>query len=251
MYRNKRGLQYNDFEITYREILASASIIAIMILIGFLISSKISESQLDKNEKYDKAVKIENQDIFQYGMDTNVGTAFVHGDLKAVDTVTYPEIDGEYMYIEKIKEKYTKHIRKVKHKNGKRTYYTTETYWTWDYAGSENKKCKQISFCNIVFDSNKIKIPNTDYIETIKESSHVRYKYYGTTTKYTGTIFTDLRNKTISDNTLFYKNMNIEETVKGLEHEEKWLQILFWIFWIVLTGEIVFVFYYADNEWLE
>ena len=103
MYRNKRGLQYNDFEITYREILASASIIAVMILIGFLISSKISESQLDKNEKYDKAVKIEKQDIFQYGMDTNVGNAFVYGDLEAVDTVTYPEIGGEYLYVEKVK----------------------------------------------------------------------------------------------------------------------------------------------------
>ncbi len=251
MYSNKKGFQYDDFEITYREILASVSIIAVMILIGFLFSSKISESQLDKNEKYDKAVKIENQDIFQYGMDTNVGTAFVHGDLKAVDTVTYPEIDGKYMYVEKIKEKYTKHTKKVKHKNGNRTYYTTETYWTWDYAGSENKKCKQISFCNIVFDSNKIKIPNTDFIKTIKVSSHVRYKYYGVATKYTGTIFTDLRNKTISDNTRFYKDMNIEETVKNLEHKETWLQILFWTSWIIFTGGIVFIFYYADNKWLE
>ena len=29
-------------------------------------------------------------------MRTNVGNAFVYGDLKAVDTVTYPEIGGEY-----------------------------------------------------------------------------------------------------------------------------------------------------------
>lgn len=41
--------------------------------------------------------------MFQYGMDTNVGNAFVYGDLKAVDTVTYPEIGGEYMYVEKLK----------------------------------------------------------------------------------------------------------------------------------------------------
>ena len=53
--------------------------------------------------------------MFQYGMDTNVGNAFVYGDLKAVDTVTYPEISGEYMYVEKVKERYTKHTRRVAH----------------------------------------------------------------------------------------------------------------------------------------
>ena len=71
-YRRK-GFGFGNFEITKREILASISIIAVMILIGVLISSKISEAQMDKNEIYNKAVKIENVDLFQYGMDTNVG----------------------------------------------------------------------------------------------------------------------------------------------------------------------------------
>ena len=38
-------------EITKREVLASVSIIAIMLLIGFLISGKISNSVMDDNEK--------------------------------------------------------------------------------------------------------------------------------------------------------------------------------------------------------
>ena len=54
------GFDFGDFEITKREILASISIIAIMILFGILISSKISEYQMDKNEIYNKAVKIES-----------------------------------------------------------------------------------------------------------------------------------------------------------------------------------------------
>ena len=132
----KYGFDFGDFEITKREILASISIIAVMILFGILISSKISEHQMDKNEIYNKAVKIESQEMFQYGMDTNVGNAFVYGDLKAVDTVTYPEIGGEYMYVERVKERYTMHTRQVAHTrtvNGKsQTYYTTDTYWNWD-----------------------------------------------------------------------------------------------------------------------
>ena len=103
MRYGRKGFDFGDFEITKREIIASISIIAVMILIGVLISEKISEHQMDKNEVYNKAVKIESTDLFQYSMDTNVGNAFVYGDLKAVDTVTYPEIGGEYMYVEKVK----------------------------------------------------------------------------------------------------------------------------------------------------
>ena len=248
-YGYKRGFDFGDFEITKREIIASISIIAVMILIGVLISGKISEHQMDKNEVYNKAVKIENTDLFQYGMDTNVGNAFVYGDLEAVDTVAYPEIGGEYMYVEKVKEKYTMHTRIVTHSNGKTTYTTTETYWTWDRVGSEDIKCKEISFCGIAFKSNKFDIPCTDYIDTIKESNHVRYKYYGTGTKFTGTIFTELKDKTISDNTNFYNNMNIEETVERLESGGG--EIVFWILWIILIIICVFGFYYLDNKWLE
>ena len=250
---SKNRFDFGDFEITKREILASVSIIAVMILIGVLISGKISEHQMDENEVYNKAVKIESTDLFQYGMDTNIGNAFVYGDLEAVDTVTYPEIGGKYMYVKKVKERYTEHTKQVAHTktvNGKsQTYYTTETYWSWDRVGSENVKCKEISFCGIIFDSNKFGIPSTNYIDTIKESSHVRYKYYGTETKFTGTIFTKLKDKTISDNTYFYNNKNIEETVDCLESEGG--EISFWIFWIILIFACVFGFYYLDNKWLE
>ena len=253
MDRNERGFDFGDFEVTRREIIASVSIIAVMLLIGVLISGKISEWQMDENEIYNKAVKIDSADLFRYGMDTNVGNAFVYGDMKAVDTVTYPEITGKYMYVKKVKEKYTKHTRKVAHTrtvNGKsQTYYTTETYWTWDRVGSEDKKCKEISFCGVTFKSSKFNIPSTDYIDTIKESSHIRYKYYGTKTKFTGTIFTDLRDKTISDNTDFYKDRNIKETVEHLESSGG--EIVFWMCWIIFIAICVFVFYYLDNKWLE
>lgn len=249
MRYGRKGFDFGDFEITKREILASISIIAAMILFGILISSTISEYQMDKNEIYNKAVKIESQEMFQYGMDTNVGNAFVYGDLKAVDTVTYPEISGEYMYVEKVKEKYTRHTRKVRHSNGKITWYTTKTYWTWDRVGSEDIKCKEVSFCGVNFASNKIDLHGTDYIDTIKESSHVRYKYYGVGTEYKGTIFTDLRDKTIPDNTSFYNNSTIEETIERLESD--FPIIIFWIFWVILIGGMVFGFYYLDNRWLD
>lgn len=246
----RRGWDFGDFEITKRELLVSVSIIAIMLLIGVLISGKISDAQLDANEKYNKAIKIDTLDLFEYGMRTNIGNAFVYGDLKAVDTVSYPEINGEYMYIEKIEEHYNMHTRTVTTTDSKgKTHTRTETYWSWDYAGSEEQKCSEITFLGHIFPSNKVEFPSTEHIDTIKESSHVRHKYYGVDTEYIGTIFTDLRSGTITNNTPFYVNMTIEQTVKHLETGS--YVIFFWIFWIFLTGLFVYGFYYLDNNWLE
>ena len=249
MIKTKNGYDFGDFEITKREILASVTIVAVMTLIGILIAGKISDSQMDSNEKYNKAVKIQSEEMFQYGLDTDVGNAFVYGDLKAVDTVTYPEISGKYMYVEKVKERYTMHTRQVAYSNGKTTYYTTETYWTWDRVGSEDVMCGEISFCGVTFPSNKIKIPSADYIDTIKESNEVRYKYYGTATEYKGTIFANLKDHTISDSTEFYNNSTIDETVSYLESD--FPMVIFGILWIALTGCAVFGFYCLDNRWLE
>lgn len=250
--RKRKGFDFGDFEITKREILASISIIAVMLLIGVLISSKISEHQMDKNEVYNKAVKIESQDMFEYGMRTNVGNAFVYGDLEAVDTVTYPEIGGEYMSVEKVKERYTRHTRtvtKTRTVNGKtQTYTETEVYWTWDAIDRWSEHCNKVTFLGVEFDYGQIYKPSEHHIDTQKESSHIRYVYYGSDTKYTGTIFTNLRDKTIND-TSFYNGTNIEETVDRLESGGG--VIIFWIFWILLTGGCVFGFYYIDNKWLE
>lgn len=246
---DRNSFDLGDFEITYREILASISIVAVMLLIGFVISGKISQIQDDKNAKYNKAVKIESADLFRYGMDTNVGNAFVYGELKAVDTVTYPEISGEYMYVEKIEEHYNRHTRTYTTTDGKgHTRIHTEVYWSWDYAGSEDMQCKEVLFCGVVFDSNKIKLPSADYIDTIKESGYVRYKYYGTNIEYKGTIFTELKDKTISDSTHFYE-MSIKETKDELERNIG--VVIFWIVWIIVMVLAVFGFYYIDNEWLE
>jgi hypothetical protein len=240
-------------EVTKREVLVCISIVAVMLIIGLLIGSAISDACADRNEVYNKAVKLDTTDMFEYGMRTNVGNAFVYGDLKAIDTVTYPEIGGEYMYVEKIKERYTQHTRtvtKTRVVNGKtQTYTTTETYWSWNRVGSETRQCEEITFLGVIFDSEKIQLPGEHHIDTIKESSRIRYKYYGVDTEHIGTIFTDLRDDTISDRTPFYKNSTIPETVERLQMMD-W-SVVFWIFWIILTGGACYGFCYLDNRWIE
>ncbi len=249
----KSVYSFKNFEITKREIITSISIISVLLIFGMIISSRISEYQLDKNEMYNKAIKIDSFDLFSYGMKTNVGNAFVYGDLEVIDPVSYPELDGEYMYVEKVKEEYTRHTREVSNTrtvNGKtETYYTTEVYYTWDKVSEEYIKSNLISFCGVEFKIDKIRIPQTEYITTINKDSDTRYKYYGTDTHFTGTLFTELKGGTILDNSVFYNGKNITETVEYLDND--YSVITFWIVWFILICCCVFGFFYLDNKWLK
>ena len=135
-------------EITKREILASVTIIAVMMILGIVIAGRIDAHQVQKNSEYYSALQITDAEQFQYGMDTSVGNAFVYGTLEAADPVTYPEIGGEYLYVEKVEEHYTMHTRTVTTTDSKGNHHThTEVYWTWDYVGSENAILFNVIMC--------------------------------------------------------------------------------------------------------
>lgn len=147
-------------------------------------------------------------------------------------------------------KRYTMHTRTVAHTDANgNTTYTIETYWSWDYAGEESKAASTVSFCEATFPISKFELPGTRYIDTIYESGHVRYEYYGIGITHTGTIFTTLSDNTISDSSPFYEGLTIDETVERLEKGVS--TVVFWIFWIIGTGVIVFKFYERENEWLE
>ena len=236
-------------EITKRELVVSISIVAIFLIIGILISGRLNEVVMDANEKYYKALKVDTQDVFQYGMDTSIGNAFVHGDFEAVDTVSYPEIDGEYLYIKKVKEKYTRHTRTVVTTINGKTSTRTETYWTWDRVGTESEQSKEVSLLGINFNTSQFDIPHGDYITTIKESSHIRYKYYGYPAKSNVTIFTSLKDGNIGQSNIpIYKDLNIEQTIQRLE--QNFGMVIFWMAWLGLATVVVLGFCFLENNWL-
>lgn len=246
-----------DIEVTSREIIVSIAIIAAFLIGGFLISGRIQDSIDDANARYNTEVKIDcldSNELFVYGMRTNIGNAFVYGKLEAVDTVSYPDIEGEYMEIRKTIEKYTMHTRQVAHTrtvNGKtRTYYTTEVYYSWDYAGSEYKKCAKVRFCDVEFNSDRIDLPPLEHIDT-QTFGNIRYIYEGSKTEYIGTLFSDLREDTISEDSDFLANMTINEAVEYYKQTGVIKQGAFWLVWIVLCGACVYGFYSLENRWLE
>lgn len=246
-----------DIEVTSREIIVSIAIIAAFLIGGFLIFGRIQDSVDDANLKYNTAVKIDcstDNELFVYGMRTNIDNTFIYGKLIAVDPVSYPDIDGEYMEVRKTKEKYTRHTRQVAHTitvNGKtQIYYTTEVYYSWDYAGSESKKCEKVRFCDVEFSSDRIDLPPLEHIDT-QTFGNIRYIYEGSKTEYIGTLFSDLREDTISEGSDFLADLTIDEAVEYYKQTGVIKQVAFWLIWIVLCGACVYGFYSLENRWLE
>lgn len=247
-------LDFGDFSITKREILISIAIICIMIIFGVMIHGSIEDSLMLKHQEYNLALQIDNdKDMFEYGMKTNVGNAFIYGTVKCLDPVTFEEIGGEYSSVKKVKERYTRHTRMVTKTrtlpNGQtQTYTEEEVYWSWDAIDSWNKYATRISFLDVEFDYGAISLGSQNYITTIKESSHIRYVYRGAPIERTGTLYTKLENNTINQSS-FHGGMTIEQTHKY--YTSSGALVWFWIGWTLLIGFLVFIFVYIDNHWLE
>lgn len=245
-----------DLSITKREIIVSIAIVAIMMLFGFMISDSINDARLDKLQEYNTALKIPDNDteLFQYALDTDVGNVFVEGKLKFLDPISIDDIDGQYSYISRELEKYTRHTRTVTktrtNADGEtETYTEKEVYWSWDHVKTDRWESKQINFNGIDFPTDKIEIPGSRYHSTVSCGHHKRYVYRVRDMEWQGTIYAKIKNHTFESQADFRESTDIEEM---LEYYTvfNWLW-LFWPFWIILTGALVYGFYYIDNEWLE
>lgn len=248
-----------EFKVTKREIMVTIAITLILIGLGFLISSSIRNGIYESNEKYHKSLKIDKDiNMFQYAIKTNIGYVMAYGTVNGVNGVSYEDVGGNYFYIKKVKEKYTRHTRQVAHtrtvsdgKGGTKTetYYTTEVYYEWDYAGSEDKHVEQFTFLDTTFSYDTIRFSNDSHIKTVKVSSDVRYKYYAIPISFDGTLFTFIKDNTITDNE-FTVGLSLEETLKR-KTDTSGAIVGFWLIWIILIGLLDFGYVYLENNYLE
>lgn len=258
-YRSRRSnvlFSVGTFDATRREVIVVIAIIALLLAIGIMISGAISDHYLDENERINKAVKIDTQEMFEYGMRTGIGDALVYGDLIAIDPVTLWGLDGEYMTIKRTTEEYTAVTKTepettVDADGEVKTVMKTKVVYEWVLVGSDSRCCKEVTFLGVTFDKDKIALPSPPLIDVVYETPHLRHTYYGFGTHLTGTVFTGLRDKTIADNSTFFNNETINETVEHLQTNGTVALVLFWFGWTVLIAAAVIGFVYLDNRWLE
>lgn len=236
-------------EITKRELIASIILLAILFIIGLFLGELINNDHLDNVAKYNKALKIKDSEIFSYAMKTNVGNSFIEGDFIVQDPVTFDEIDGEYAYLVKDKEEYTRHTRQVTTTDSKgKTHTKTEVYYTWDNVSTERKKASTISLLGINFDIEKFNLPSKERITTIYKGTDTRFIYYGVPKEFHGTIFSYLSEDTIQGKSIDIYTSTIEDTLDMLT-TNFWIYI-FWAFWIFLSLSATYYFCIHDNDWL-
>lgn len=250
-----RNIEFDNFTITFREILVSIIITLVLIGIGFLIEVSITDKINEGNEKYYKALKIENnKEIFKYAIETDVGYTLAQGKVQAIDGVQISDIEGKYFKIIKEKEEYTKHYREVSHTRTKSdgttdTYYTTEEYWTWDYAGEEEFHIQKFRFLGEEFNYGTINFYNKQFKETKSGGYHIRFNYYIIPLEFEGTLFTYINNNTINQN--IFSEDTIDNIISSKEKNIKIYTITFWTVWFLFILIIDFGYMYLDNNYLE
>lgn len=232
--------------VTKREIIASIAILAVIYTAGALIFSAICGSKEDQYQEYNKAVRIQSAEQLQYAMNTNAGSMWAYGELKAVDPVTHEAVEGDFASITEVTE-----VLRIE------TYTTTDskgrahvhTRTRWVEVDRETWHCEKQTFEGLEFDYGTIPFPEDERLcEVQKPLSDIRKIYYGSPKESEGTLYASAGSGTLSG-AKYYKGWSIEETIEKLE-SGTW-KILFWIAWTAAAAIIVFAFVYAENRWLE
>lgn len=123
--------------------------VLLAILSGFGFDKIITE--VDKD--YDKALKFteDNASEFPYAVKTKAGNLNASGEIKAASELVKNEhLPNEYLAIMEIMQEYREHTYTYSCNcttvNNRTTCQTcTDSYWSWDYAGSKTTKVEKIS----------------------------------------------------------------------------------------------------------
>lgn len=195
---------------------------------------------------------MDNQEKFDYIRRTNAGDFLAEGSMVAINPVTLPEIEGEYIKISKVKEKYTMHTQTYITSDGKgHTQIHTRTYWSWDVVGREEFCVDSVLFLGQCFKLKDISnYIGTDYKETQSGGHHIRYKYYTHPSSVKGVMIGMCDNKKYNSLT-FRRGSTIEKEVEKAEKKIKRDPIIFWVLWSFITLVLVFGFFGIENNWLE
>lgn len=119
----------------------------------------------------------------------------------------------------------------------------------YDTVGNDSKHTQSITFLGESFSYDRFDF-SSHHIDTVSAGYHLRHVYYGVSSKMKGTIFTKLKDGTISENSKFNERA-LKDTVDSYMTDINTINIIFWIVWFIVTALIIFAFYYIDNRWLE
>lgn len=120
--------------------------VPLLLWLGFIIKGAIDSGGEANARRYNTAIQASDADHFNYAIDSRQGLLLGEGDLTADQPVKFPEMNKSFAFVDKIKETYEMHTREVctEDADGNESCHT-ETYYEWDFAGSEEKATDTMS----------------------------------------------------------------------------------------------------------
>jgi hypothetical protein len=242
-------------EITKREILASVTILAIMVGIGVWLSAPILSKATERYLAVASSVVANTDDEFDYISRTNAGRFLANGTLSAIDTVRLEELPGVYSSVKKVKEEYRLHTEVYTTTDGKgHTTTHTRTYHSWDEVKHWNYKAERAMFRGKEFKIDEVYRVRTQKDTIIKVKTKMfendtRYVYYTAPVSFDGVMLGNAMNRKYEE-PKFINGLTAEEYIKNVERKLNGNTVLFWILWSLLTAGMIAGFYALENKWL-
>lgn len=124
--------------------LALIGLIVLSILVDIAVGAGLLNHERQHASIYRTALKTTDKDRFNYIVDSQQGKVVSYTKFTGVKPAKFHEMTTKrhYMAVKRDLERYTMHTRTVTDSKG---HTHTETYWSWDYAGSDEVHSKSLT----------------------------------------------------------------------------------------------------------
>jgi uncharacterized protein YozE (UPF0346 family) len=259
--RSRVVFDFWTWDITVRELIAAPTIIGVFVILGFIIAGKIDDKVQSANLMYNTAPHVENAMDFKDRLANDKRHIFASGNLVAENPIDFNSVyaslrcapplsdlpSGKYLYIEIMREHYTRHTRIRTDDNGKRH---REVYYSWDCKETASKWASNVVFNEVIFPTSKFNFHISSRYINCETHFDDRWTFRAIKENWDGIIFTEVANNDISDETDFYiEYESIDELLNQLTSSHAIL--IFWIAWSILIVLALVGFFYIDNAWLD
>lgn len=197
-------------------------------------------------QKYNTAIRVEDDDKFNYAIDSKQGRIISSGKFKAKDLVKFENLNGEYIKIIRILEEYRSHTYTTCNSKGK---CQTHTYYSWDEVSRETKKSNTVIFRNREYSSSKFNFSDFEREAEKKEipvgfwERKKRYVFRVIDKELSGSFYTETNENGLNDNILVH-NKSLDELLKSVRQGTLTAEIISWSILLLVSTVIVYVCYY-------
>ena len=226
-----------------------ACLIMIVVLamggLGFFFGTLINNANNDKRDAYANAIQAKTSEEFAEAIQ-NKENVIASDKLVAHELVTHDGLDGEYAFIRVSHYQKVTKTRMVTYSEGGKMKTRTETYYDWNFMGSDNYHGETFEFMGYAFNYNDVDLPER-HLEDYEYNGFTQDSFYVIDNNVAGTMFVEF-----DDNgnmtTKFYDAATVDEVIANSNNKVG--LIVFIALWSLGTIALCwFIGYKAYWDW--